>query len=62
MSAAAPTAPDGGMFAMIPHSTQADHSRKAALVAMGAWALATGRGWLVNAVHAALVGEGLIDV
>jgi hypothetical protein len=46
---------------MIPHSTQADHSRKAALVAMGAWALATGRGWLVNAVHAALVGEGLID-
>jgi hypothetical protein len=33
--------------------------RKVHLVDLGLWALTTGRGWLVHAVHAALVREGL---
>jgi hypothetical protein len=33
--------------------------RKRTLVDLGQWALVTGRGWLVHAVHAALVREGL---
>ncbi len=33
--------------------------RKHDLVAIGLWALAAGRGWLVRAVQAALVREGL---
>jgi hypothetical protein len=33
--------------------------RKADLVALGNWAVDTGRGWLVRAVHAAIECEGL---
>ena len=35
------------------------HHRKSDLVTLGLWALATGRGWLVRAVHWALEEEGL---
>jgi hypothetical protein len=38
------------------------HKRKADLVDLGLWALARGRGWLVRAVEAALVREGLTNV
>lgn len=34
-------------------------NRKVTLVALGLWAFHTGRGWLVHAIHVALVAEGL---
>jgi hypothetical protein len=36
-------------------------SRKADLIALGSWAVITGRRWLVRAVHAAIEREGLRD-
>jgi len=36
--------------------------RKVALVSLGQWAVVTGRGWLVQAVHRALKWEGLTNV
>jgi hypothetical protein len=36
-----------------------DVQRKRDLVELGLWAVVTGRGWLVRAVHAALVQEDL---
>jgi hypothetical protein len=43
---------------MIAHASSRYH-RKSELVALGQWALATGRGGLVRAVHRALEEEGL---
>jgi hypothetical protein len=43
---------------MIAHRSPRHH-RKHALVTLGEWAMATGRGWLVTAVQRALVREGL---
>jgi hypothetical protein len=43
---------------MIAHAPSR-HYRKSDLVIVGCWALVTGRGWLVNAVHRALDQEGL---
>jgi hypothetical protein len=43
---------------MIAHAPSR-HYRKSDLVTLGCWALATGRGWLVTAVHRALNQEGL---
>jgi len=43
---------------MIAHSPLR-HDRKSDLVTLGLWVLATGRGWLVRAVHRALKEEGL---
>jgi hypothetical protein len=39
--------------------TSPDVQRRRDLVAIGIWAIASGRGWLVHAVFAALVREGL---
>jgi hypothetical protein len=38
------------------------HHRKHDLVTLGVWAMVPGRGWLVTAVHRALVREGLRHV
>jgi hypothetical protein len=35
-------------------------TRKTTLVTLGLWALTTGRGWLVQAVDAAIEREGLL--
>jgi hypothetical protein len=37
------------------------YPRKTTLVDLGLWAVTTGRGWLVRAVHAAIEREGLRD-
>jgi len=47
------------MHPMLSHH-RPNRQRKADLVAIGQWAIVTGRGWLVHAVHAALVREGLV--
>jgi hypothetical protein len=46
---------------VLPELHLAPVGRKAMLVALGTWALLTGRGWLVHTVHAALLREGLTD-
>jgi len=38
----------------VPGGLRCYHARKIDLVTLGAWAIATGRGWLVQAVHVAL--------
>jgi hypothetical protein len=43
---------------MLPRKTF-DAQRKTLLVTLGHWAILTGRGWLVRAVHAAIEREGL---
>ncbi len=45
---------------MMAHATLS-HSRKSDPVTLGLGALATGRRWLVRAVHQALAEEGLCD-
>ncbi len=45
---------------MLLHSSHASQ-RKIDLVTLGLWGLATGRRWLVTAVHRALDREGLRD-
>lgn len=44
----------------VPGALRLAHSRKAALVGLGAWGLRTGCGWLAHAVHVALEREGLV--
>lgn len=39
-----------------------DRARKSDLVNLGLWGLRTSRGWLVLAVHVALIEEGLTHV
>jgi hypothetical protein len=46
---------------MIPHPRH-NIQRKSTLIALGHWAILTGRGWLVRAVHAAIEREGLCHV
>jgi hypothetical protein len=48
-------------FCTVLHSRLSTTTRKADLVALGDWAVTSGRGWLVHAVHAALQREGLCD-
>jgi hypothetical protein len=40
-------------------TSSATEHRKGILIEIGLWAMATGRGWLVRAVKAALQREGL---
>jgi hypothetical protein len=44
---------------MIPHLAREGYIRKDTLIALGLWAMVTGRGWLVRAVRAAIRREGL---
>jgi hypothetical protein len=58
---ARPTPPTYGTagLSMPLHFRASTICRKADLVALENWAVATGRGWLVRAVETALASEGL---
>jgi hypothetical protein len=43
------------------HDPTATSTRKSLPIELGAWAITTGRGWLVHAVENALEREGLQD-